>query len=57
MTKEMKYDVNKHMWDLDIFSDEFVDRVSAVFLMKAFEFEEFKTIKPDTPTAPPLVVR
>ena len=46
VTKEMKQDVNEYMRSLDLFSDEFVDRVSAMFLSRTFELEEFKTIRP-----------
>lgn len=46
ITKEMKADVNTHMRSLDLISDEFVDRVSALFLERTFELEEFKSIRP-----------
>jgi hypothetical protein len=46
ITKEMKLDVIEQLRSLDLLSGDFVDHVSAMFLTKTFDLEEFQTIKP-----------
>ncbi|MDJ0863146.1 MAG: hypothetical protein QNJ87_07505 [Gammaproteobacteria bacterium] len=46
VTKAMKRDVSNHMRALDLVTDEFVDRVSDLFLKRTFDLEEFRTIRP-----------
>ena len=45
ITSEMKLDANKYLRELDLYSDSFVDNVSALFLKRTFELEEFQNIE------------
>jgi len=45
ITKTMKRDTDKYMRNLDLSSDEFVDRISSLFLERTFELEDFRTFR------------